>query len=124
MLYFMALGIPAMLLHESGHIVVAVLCGVKVKKVGLSRVGLYTVREAGPKWANLCISFAGPMVNLLLAVTLRNEWPLFALVNLIACLYNLLPIPNSDGKRILAVLHPTQAVAREAKAQPFEHKPA
>jgi Zn-dependent protease len=102
--YVMLLGIPAMLLHESGHIVVAWLCGVKVKKVGISRVGLYTVREAGPNWANLCVSAAGPLVNLLLAVLLRNVSPTFALVNLVAFAYNMLPIPNSDGKRVLSIL--------------------
>ena len=37
-LLVMALGIPAMLLHEGGHIAAALLLGVKVKKVGLSRV--------------------------------------------------------------------------------------
>ena len=102
--YVMALGIPAMLLHESGHIVLARLCGVKVKKVGLSRIGLYTIREAGPNWANLCISAAGPMVNLLLAIALRDVLPTFAWVNLVAFVFNLLPIPNSDGKRIVAIL--------------------
>jgi stage IV sporulation protein FB len=100
----MLMGIPAMLLHELGHIVAALLCGVKVKKVGLSRTGLYTVREAGPRWANLCVSVAGPLGNLLLAITMRDVLPGFAWVNLIACIYNLLPIPNSDGRRILALL--------------------
>lgn len=124
MLYFMALGIPAMLFHESGHIVTAMLCGVQVKKVGLSRTGLYTVREAGPRWANLCISLAGPLANLSLAVALRHVLPVFALVNLIACLYNLLPIPNSDGKRILALLHSDRAITAEAKPQPLQRNPA
>ena len=100
----MLMGIPAMLLHELGHIVAALLCGVKVKKVGLSRTGLYTVREAGPRWANLCVSAAGPLINLLLAITMRDVLPGFAWVNLIACIYNLLPIPHSDGRRILALL--------------------
>lgn len=100
----MLLGIPAMLLHEFGHIALAFLCGVKVKKVGLSHVGLYTVREPGPRWANLCISLAGPLVNLLLAVSLRDLLPTFAWVNLIACVYNLLPIRNSDGRRIVELL--------------------
>ena len=103
-LYVMALGIPAMLLHECGHIVMARLCGVKVKKVGLSLTGLYTVREAGPKWANVAVSLAGPMLNLLLALALRNVFPTFAWVNVIACAYNLLPIPNSDGRRIAGLL--------------------
>ena len=100
----MLLGIPAMLLHEGGHIVMAFFCGVKVKKVGLSRVGLYTIREAGPRWANVCVSLAGPLLNLLLAIALRDMFPKFAWVNCIACAYNLLPIPNSDGRRVLALI--------------------
>jgi Zn-dependent protease len=101
----MLMGIPAMMLHECGHIGVAMLCGVKVKKVGVSCRGLYTVREPGPKWTNIAVSAAGPVVNLLLAVTLWNTLPIFAEVNFVAALYNLLPIPNSDGSRILALLN-------------------
>jgi len=107
----MLLGIPAMLLHECAHIVMALLCGVRIKRVGLSRTGLYTVREAGPKWANVSISLAGPLFNLLLAVSLRELAPTFAWVNLIACVYNLLPIPNSDGRRVLAIVAPVAAIA-------------
>jgi len=103
-LYPMLLGVPAIILHECGHIIVAKMCGVKVKRVGISRIGFYTVREAGPNWANLCISFAGPLVNLLLAATFRESAPTFAWVNLVAGIYNLLPIPNSDGRRILGIL--------------------
>jgi Zn-dependent protease len=97
-------GIPAMLLHEAGHIVAALWCGVKVKKVGLSRTGLYTVREAGPRWSNLGISLAGPLFNLCLAFAFKDVAPTFAWVNCVACVFNLLPIPNSDGSRILALL--------------------
>ena len=104
MLCAMLMGFPAMLFHECGHISVALLCGVRVRKVGLSKTGLYTVREAGPRWANLCISSAGPLVNLILAIALKAVLPAFAWVNLIAFAYNLLPIPNSDGRRILALL--------------------
>jgi stage IV sporulation protein FB len=110
-LLIMLLGIPATVLHELGHILAALMCGVKVKKIGLSRVGLYTVREPGPRWANLCVSAAGPLFNLLLAVTLREAAPTFAWVNLMACAYNLLPIPNSDGRRILALLAQERVVA-------------
>jgi len=108
----MLLGIPAMLLHECGHIAMAFLCGVKVKKVGLSRIGLYTVREPGPRWANLCVSLAGPLFNLLLAMALRDALPTFAWVNLIAFIFNLLPIQNSDGRRIMTLLAQGAAQAR------------
>ena len=105
------MGLPAMFFHECGHIGIALFCGVKIKKVGLSWMGLYTVREAGPNWANLCVSFAGPAVNFLLAFALRNTLPGFAWVNLVAALFNLLPIPNSDGSRILAILSPARSLA-------------
>lgn len=118
MLSVMLLGIPAMFLHECGHILVALLCGVKVKKVGLSKTGLYTVREPGPRWANLCISIAGPLTNLALAVALRDILPTFAWINVIACGYNLLPIPNSDGSRVLALLAYSEPVVSVGKTQP------
>jgi Zn-dependent protease len=110
--FVMALGVPAMILHESGHVLVALLCGVKVKKVGICRRGMYTVREPGPRWINVAISAAGPLMNLLLAFAFWNGYPIFAEVNLIACLYNLLPIPNSDGTRILALLQHAEVVPR------------
>ncbi len=124
-LYVMSLGIPATLLHECGHISAALLCGVRVKKVGLSITGLYTVREAGPKWANLCISLAGPLTNLILAAILRDTLPTFAWVNLIACVYNLFPIPNSDGSRVLALIRQDTTAAGTSKVRPahMEHSP-
>src|SRR5262249_172332 len=110
--YVMLLGIPAMFLHECGHVATALACGIRVKRVGVCSRGLYTVREPGPKWANVVVSAAGPLVNLILAFALWNSMPLFAEVNIIACLYNLLPIPNSDGTRILGLLRPTSTLPR------------
>ena len=110
----MLLGIPAMILHECGHIAMAVLCRVKIKKVGLSRRGVYTVREPGPKWANLLVSLAGPLFNLFLAYALWDSMRTFAEINVVACIYNLLPIPHSDGTRILALLSNTNAAVPQA----------
>jgi Zn-dependent protease len=105
----MLMGIPAMFFHECGHIAMALFCGVKIKKVGLSWMGLYTVREPGPRWVNLWVSFAGPAANLALAFALRNTLPGFAWINLVDALFNLLPMPNSDGSRILGLLSPSRA---------------
>jgi Zn-dependent protease len=118
MLFAMLLGIPAMVLHECGHILVALLCGVRVKKVGLCKTGLYTIRESGPNWANLCISLAGPLTNLVLAIVARDTMPTFAWVNVIACGYNLLPIPNSDGTRVLSILGYQKPLAGVEKTRP------
>ena len=109
--FIVLLGIPAMILHECGHVVAALACGIRVKRVGLCSKGLYTVREPGPTWINVAVSAAGPVVNLLLAVVLWRSMPSFAQVNVIACLYNLLPIPNSDGTRILGLLKPANVLA-------------
>jgi Zn-dependent protease len=104
MLTAMLVGLPAMMLHECGHIAAARICGVKVKKVGISWIGLYVVRESGPKWANLLISFSGPFVNLLLASALWSTMPGFAQANLFIGIGSLIPLPKSDGKRILTLL--------------------
>jgi len=98
------ISIPALILHECGHLAVALLCGVKVRTVGICITGLYTKRESGPRLANLLISFSGPLVNLLLAAALQSGLPAFARVNLIIGIFNLLPLPHSDGSRIIALL--------------------
>jgi Zn-dependent protease len=38
----------------------------------------------------------------------------FAEINVVACIYNLLPIPHSDGTRILALLSNTNAAVPQA----------
>ena len=106
MLSTMLLGLPALVLHECGHLAAARLCGVKVKKVGISWIGLFVLRESGPRWANLVISFSGPFVNLLLASALWSIMPSFAQVNLFIGVGSLIPVPKSDGKRILTLLRP------------------
>ncbi len=94
------LGIVAMVLHETSHVVTALALGVKVKRVGLDWKGLYTLREAGPPKENFVITLSGPLMNLLL--TFSWQWlPTFALANLCLAVCNLLPIKYSDGSRIL-----------------------
>jgi Zn-dependent protease len=94
------LGLIAAALHEGGHLVAAVLVGVKVKSIGFRWKGLYTVRESGPPMKNLLISLAGPCTNLALV----GFWPLshlFGLANLCFAFVNILPIEGSDGERVM-----------------------
>jgi len=98
-LYF---GLLAMAVHEAAHIVAAWALGIKVKSVGFSWKGMYTVREAGSPAKNLLVSFAGPLINLLLIPL----WPwstMFSLANLCVGVCNLLPIQGSDGDRMLSI---------------------
>jgi len=94
------IGILAMTLHEAGHLVAALVVGIKIKNVGFCWKGMYTVREPGPPVKNILVSLAGPMVNLILMMTWHWS-PTFGLANLCFALFNLLPIEGSDGERIM-----------------------
>ena len=100
----MLVAVPAMVFHELGHIAAARICGLRIKKIGISWIGPFVLRESGPRWANLVISFSGPFVNLLLASAMWNSMPGFAQVNLFIGIGSLIPMPKSDGKRIFALL--------------------
>lgn len=102
-------GLLAMVLHEIGHLCVAQALGLKVKNVGFSWKGMYTVREAGPPEINFQVSLAGPLTNLAL-MALWPVSPVFGLANLFVGLCNLLPISGSDGKRALNCLREMRAV--------------
>lgn len=97
------LGLLAMLLHESGHLLAAAALGLKIKSVALRWKGLATVREAGPPDKNLLVSLAGPLTNILLLL-LWHWSPRFGVANLCFAAVNLLPINGSDGDRALTCL--------------------
>lgn len=91
------------LLHEAGHLVAAISLGIRVRRIGVSWKGMYIVREAGPPLVNMITTLAGPYLNLLLAMA----WPaahMFALMNLVFGLTNLIPLGGSDGQRALTLL--------------------
>lgn len=96
-------GLLAMVLHEIGHICVAQGLGLKVKNVGICWKGMYTVRETGTPEINLQVALAGPLTNLAL-IPLGAFVPVFGLATFVCGLCNLLPIPGSDGMRVLMCL--------------------
>lgn len=96
-------GLLAMVMHEIGHLCVAQALGLRVKNVGMSWKGMYTVREAGPPEKNLQVSLGGPLTNLAL-MALWPAAPVFGLANFFMGTCNLLPIPGSDGQRVLRCL--------------------
>lgn len=100
-----ALVIVCLLLHEVGHMLTAVALGVPVREFGLCGRGAYNRRaHSGRRRTEILISISGPLMNLFLAFPLHylpvigNQ---LALYNLILCIVNLLPIPSSDGQRVL-----------------------
>jgi Zn-dependent protease len=106
------LGIPeaafflaSLLLHEAGHILAAAAFKVQVREFGLELRGTYVRRAfATRRRDEILIAASGPLVNLLLVIPLLfvpRLGPQLALCNLMLAVINLLPLPASDGLRIL-----------------------
>jgi stage IV sporulation protein FB len=96
--------------HELGHVLCARSLGLKIRRVGINWRGPYIVREQGNPLQNLAVSLAGPLMNLILAGTmilapwLGTQAVVFGLYNMVLGLYNILPVPCSDGRRIMKLL--------------------
>ena len=90
--------------HELAHILMASALSVRIKRIGLSWAGPYIVRETGSLNQNLAITLSGCVFNIGIAICLMHVWAAAAFVNMVLGVYNLLPIPGSDGKRALALL--------------------
>jgi len=102
-----ALIVASLLLHEIGHMLMAMVLAVPVREFGLCLAGAYNRRgTASRRRDELLIASAGPLVNLGLVATLILPLigPQLALCNLVICVVNLLPLPSSDGMRILRTL--------------------
>ena len=94
----------AVLLHEAGHALAALLLGLRIKGVTFRLWGVGIVREQGPPVDSLIVSAAGPLINVACAA-LAGDASTFAVANWCVGLVNLLPISGSDGSHILACLH-------------------
>lgn len=114
--------IGSLLMHEAGHMLAAMALGVPVREFGLCLQGAYNRRAvAGRRRDNILISLAGPMMNLLLALPMLLVPVIgtqMALCNLMLCIFNLLPIPASDGLRILRNITGYYRAAGPAAALP------
>jgi len=104
-----------MLIHELGHIAVAHCCRVEIKRIGISRSGLYVQRARTSGWPEIAICMAGVASNFAVAFLFWRCGHLFALCNLSFAWVNLLPIPHSDGTHALQALRSMQQ--QEAKQQ-------
>jgi len=83
----------------------AAALGVNVSEFGICLLGAYNCRaRANSRRNEILISLAGPLVNFALAFPcflLPHIGFELALCNLVLALFNLLPIPSSDGLRFL-----------------------
>jgi Zn-dependent protease len=100
--------VASLLLHEAGHILAATFVGVPVREFGLNIAGAYVRRaRAATQQDEVLIAASGPLMNFCLILPLSFVPVLghhLALGNLALGVVNLLPIPASDGLRILRAL--------------------
>lgn len=112
-----ALLVVSLLVHELGHATAASLFAVPVYRIGLKFVGAYTHRKhASRPIHDVIISASGPLASLLLTVACffvpkvgvwLAEW------NFAIAVLNLIPVPRTDGYRILKTLFwPNEAIYR------------
>ena len=105
---FLFLGLLAMALHETGHLITSLAVGLKVKSVGLCMKGFYIVREAGTPSKNLLVTLAGPLTNVALLIIFWHASSVFTLANMCFAICNLAPVKGSDGDRALDCLRDMQ----------------
>jgi Zn-dependent protease len=100
--------VASLLLHEVGHMLAAVRLGVPVREFGLCLGGAFNRRaRALCRRDEVLISVAGPLMNLCLFIPslfLPRIGTQLALCNFLLCFGNLLPLPASDGLRILRMI--------------------
>lgn len=91
-------------LHELGHLLAVRLLGARVRRLSLTAVGAeMEVDRALTYGGEILAALAGPLVNLGLAVIFCRlpGGTVFAGLNLVLCCFNLLPVGQLDGGRIL-----------------------
>lgn len=103
----------AIMIHEGGHLFAMWLCECQPKSVRLIPASVQIVRKMAPRdKGELVVSVFGPLINLFMFAVLFLNYRLFhnqttltvALLNLILCLFNLLPVKGLDGGAILKEL--------------------
>lgn len=91
-------------LHELGHLLVLRLLGVRVRRLSITAVGAEMETDRPLSYGGeILAALAGPLVNLVLALTFcrfSRGW-VFAGLNLVLCCFNLLPVGRLDGGRVL-----------------------
>lgn len=107
------LALPVMFsvfVHEVGHLFVMWLLNCAPKSIRLIPASVQITKGIGKRYQNdILIALAGPAVNILLFGTLylnylvfKNQITLiYALINLIVALFNLLPVNGLDGGTVI-----------------------
>ena len=97
------LSLLAAVIHEAGHFLALLFCGVGLRDISFSPAGFTITHGETLSFAkeNICL-LAGIFMNLLFApFGLLVGQPVFSAANLTLALLNILPIASFDGGRLL-----------------------
>lgn len=103
----------ASLIHEAGHLFAMWVCECQPKSIRLIPASVQITRGFSAKpQGELAVSLCGPMANLVVFAVLivnylcfKNISVLsFAILNLVLCIFNLLPVNGLDGGTLLTIL--------------------
>jgi Zn-dependent protease len=115
---FALLSLAACLIHEAGHLAVMLAKGHKPPSVILRGGGIKISADAA-RADSFAVLIAGSAANIAVFAALyiilpqpyTNIYPImFAAMNLVIGLFNLLPLGCLDGKRLLALILPSRVV--------------
>jgi Zn-dependent protease len=113
---FAVMSLVVCLIHETGHLAAMLLTGQKPSSVTL-RAGGVRISQLSTDNCQLSIVLAGSALNIALFFALYFTVPktdiypvMFAVMNLVIGLFNLLPLGCLDGKRLLAMFVPDKAL--------------
>ena len=100
---WLSAGLLAAALHEFSHLLALYLFGGRCRRLYLSPGGAVLEASALAPGAVFCCALAGPAGSLMLGLV-RPILPVLSLCGILQGLWNLLPLPCSDGGLMLSLL--------------------
>lgn len=100
-------------IHEAGHFIAMLLCGIKPESVSFTAFSIDIRRSAAATASyakDVTVNLAGATANLLIAVCLyffafqSMRVILFVSVNIAVAIFNVMPVGNLDGGQILRLI--------------------
>ncbi|MBP3921913.1 MAG: peptidase M50 [Ruminiclostridium sp.] len=105
------LSLIASLTHETGHLIAMLLCKSKLSCITFYGGGINIASDIAtlPFWRRLFIMSSGCLVNFLIFIigtqffSDNQKIMIFAVVNLVICIFNLIPVGYFDGAGIIDI---------------------